>query len=376
MTQEKKKVNKKNLNENLMKKISLTLLITLLLISAINILQVSLLKSDFNALLEKSIEEQKPAQVSLTIIDPQCAQCFDINDYVEKVSNSKKTNITSTITLDLNSNQAKELIEMYGIDKFPALIVQGNIEKSSTLLNTLNSIGEKFDDTTYYLTPVNPLYVNQKGDIVGKVEAFALDKFDCEDCEKSQTYIDEIKRVGVEFSSIKTYDVDSAQGQELIKKYNLDKVPNIVFSSELGMYPQFENGWEQAGSIEEDGSYVLRNLRLPYYSISDDRMVGALDFTYVYDSSCKNCFDVQKTFDAVFAQFGISASKKNIVDISKNTSLVEKYNLNKVPALIINGDTNYYPIFDNWEEVGTLESDSSYIFRNVDLLDLEYKNLN
>lgn len=375
---EKKIIKKSNTNNNLVKKISITLLITLIIISIINVMQVTSFSTSFNNLIDRSIEEQKPAQISLTIINPNCSDCFNVNEFVDKISSSRKTNITSTTKLSLENSQAQKLIQEYNIEKFPAVIVKGNVNKSSSLLNTLSSIGaNKVNSTTFYAQAQKPLYTNKNGEIIGWVSIIALDNKECIVCDKSDSYISQLENIRVKISDIKSYDINSQQGEEIIKKYNINKVPNIIFSKELGLYPQFSVGWSQAGTIEEDGSYVLRNIRYPYYSLDENKLIGSLNFTYIYDSNCRDCFNATKVYDAIFSQFGVMATYKDYNDIAKDKSLIEKYNIDKVPALIIRGDTEKYEIFRNWYQLGTIEeNNSTYVFRNVDLLQLKFENLN
>ncbi len=46
----------------------------------------------------------------------------------------------------------------------------------------------------------------------------------------------------------------------MIAKYSVEKVPTVILGGDLEIYEGFDAVWEQVGTIEEDGSYVFREL--------------------------------------------------------------------------------------------------------------------
>ena len=54
-------------------------------------------------------------------------------------------------------------------------------------------------------------------------------------------------------------DLSSDKGKELVQKYSIEKVPTVILSDEVRVYPS-STGLGQFFSLEKDGSYVFRQL--------------------------------------------------------------------------------------------------------------------
>ena len=67
---------------------------------------------------------------------------------------------------------------------------------------------------------------------------------------------------GVYTAEETTVDISSEQGQALREKYNITKVPTMIASEELQYYKTINEIWEKVGTIEDDGTYVFRDLDL------------------------------------------------------------------------------------------------------------------
>ena len=74
-------------------------------------------------------------------------------------------------------------------------------------------------------------------------------------------------------------DISSAEGKALVEKYAIKKVPTVVISGDLREYEGFDTVWGQVGSIEEDGTYVFRQLEvlsqnIVYKDLTTGEVVG------------------------------------------------------------------------------------------------------
>jgi hypothetical protein len=71
-------------------------------------------------------------------------------------------------------------------------------------------------------------------------------------------------------------DADSPQGAALVAQYNITALPTILLDDEAGAYPNLELGWSIMGTVEEDGTYVLRELErmgVVYYDVARKKLM-------------------------------------------------------------------------------------------------------
>ncbi|MDO8740740.1 MAG: hypothetical protein Q7J54_04195 [Candidatus Woesearchaeota archaeon] len=202
----------------------------------------------------------------------------------------------------------------------------------------------------------------------------------CESCSDLTGLVPALKNIGVVFGNEKTFDASSAEGKQLIDRYKILKLPAFIFSKEISQYEEVTSAWSQMGSVEKDGSYVLRLINPPYFDIAASKVTGFVDITYLTDNSCKACYNVtvHKIILSNPQSFGMAISAERYVDISSETGkeLVRKYNITLVPTAIISKDAALYPSLTVvWPQVGSVESDGSYIFRDLSVLKVVYKNI-
>ena len=232
---------------------------------------------------------------------------------------------------------------------------------------------------------VNLFYINNlsKGSpSTSKVEMIHLFDTNCTDCVDLKPFFEQFSQLGINLET-KNVDISSSQGKKLITKYKIEAVPTIIFSKEISTNAQIAQVWEQVGTIEEDGSYVMRELTPPYKELDTGNVRGLVNVTYLSDTNCKECYDVMFHKD-ILTQMGIKITSEKTIDYfemmassddSKN--LIEKYNITKIPTVIISKEAEVYAsVKKAWELVGTQEEDGVFIFRSIELLgDKVYHNL-
>jgi len=79
------------------------------------------------------------------------------------------------------------------------------------------------------------------------------------------------------------------------------------------------------------------------------------------------CYNI-KIHKSILAGFGIAIDKENEININsiEGKQLIGKYNIKNVPTIVLTGDLEVYENFDNvWKQVGTVETDGAYIFREI-----------
>ncbi|MBI2128887.1 hypothetical protein HYU07_01475 [Candidatus Woesearchaeota archaeon] len=222
---------------------------------------------------------------------------------------------------------------------------------------------------------INSQIVVKKG-----ISSIYLKASSCDSCSDLTGLVPALKNLGIFFESEKTIDASSAEGKQLIEKYKILKLPALVFSKEASQYKEITGVWSDIGSVEKDGSYVLRLINPPYFDVAKSKAEGFVELTYLTDSSCKTCYNVtiHKLILSNPQNFGMAISAERYADISSETGkeLIRKYNITFVPTVILSKDAGLYPsLAVVWPQVGSVEGDGSYIFRDLSVLKVVYKNI-
>lgn len=311
----------------------------------------------------KELEEQnRPAKIQITLItNPSCTDCVNLNDIVSELK--FKYNITEEISLDYSDGKAKNMINNYQIKKIPTVVVQGELEKAGTI-DGFESVGS----VLVYSGTIPPYTDAITGDILGKVSVVLITNPFCTDCVNLTAGIEEIKTMASVISE-QTYSSSSSMGSELISRYNIKKLPSIIMSKDIKAY-EFANLLEGVGTYEADGSFVLRNVSPPYFDVSQNKIIGLVSMTYITDKSCSNCYNVSEHKEIV-KSMGMKIVSESTYDISDNDgiNLRSKYNITQVPTVILSSEAGEYPSFKQiWPDVGTQESDGSYILRKASVM--------
>ena len=360
--------------------VPMVLAILLLLVLAFNTLMMSQLSDSLKSKIASTTEAKRPAKLLLIGIDVEgCTGCYDINAVISKLE-ALNVNITTEDIFDWKSPQVSELIQKYNIQKVPTLLVFGEINKSSAITGFWSGYGVTVQDALV-LTKQSPLYYDvATGKEIGRVNAIYLNSTKCPDCADQSGWIDTLRQNDIILGDIKYVDADTPEGFDLADKYNISFAPTFIFSSDLGAYDIIKQNWAGVGSVEEDGSYVLRSNAVPYYDLKTSKIRGLVTLAYITDKSCTTCYNVSihKTIFGNPLGFAMKIVNESSHDISDaaGKALIDKYKITNVPTVIMKGDPAAYArLTAVWPQVGTVESDGSYVFRNVGLLGVVYMNL-
>jgi hypothetical protein len=184
---------------------------------------------------------------------------------------------------------------------------------------------------------------------------------------KQQVAIKEVKKVGI----------TSTEGKALVKKYNISVVPTLIFDSEASLYPTISGVWKNVGTVEKDGSLVMRMVNPPFYSIPEERMKGLVTLTTITDKSCTECYNASIN-KLILQQMGVQLEKEKTLDVlmPEAQGLITKYKITKVPTIVVTGDvSSYASLVKAWKDVGSVESNGAYVLRKVELFEQPYKDL-
>jgi hypothetical protein len=317
------------------------------------------------------------AELNLLIIGADCAECYDIGPAIQILQADYTIKEIENITME----NADEYITKYGLTRLPAIIFTGDIGALD-----LPELEEKDGAKIFTKIPAPYYDVNKKG-IVGYVTITRLVDTTCADCFNISLIEGQMTAAGIIVKSAETLDANSEKGKQLIEKYNIENVPTLLFNDELLAYEQIKQIWKDFGSEEEDGTLVLRTLNPPYKNIKTGKIEGAVTMTYLVDKTCADCFETSTYNTLLKDSFSLYVKEEKTIDASttEGKNLIKKYNITMVPTVILSSDAAAYPTLPAaWKQVGTTESDGTYVFRELTQLEsylsslgkqLVYKNV-
>ncbi len=319
----------------------------------------------YNTINDKTAAEKdaaKPASLQLMAInDNSCSDCFSTKSIIAGIKGDN-VNITQEKNLNYSSEEAKTLIESYGITKVPAVIITGEISKV-----TLQGFEKQNDGLV--LQQISPPYrdLNTQS-IIGRISLTILNVSSCPKCPDMTIVVSQMKQAGISIFSEKNVDIKTAEGSELVKKYNITKAPTILLSNDAGQYSVISTAWQTIGTVENDGTFVMRETSPPYYDVASKEIRGLASVILLNDSTCKECYNVTDHLSILKLGFGIDPETTKTADISSSEgkTLIKKYNITAVPTIIIYNVDAYESLKPSWAVVGSIEKDGAYIFRNFD----------
>lgn len=247
-----------------MKKIKLNELLLMLggAILLLNFVAMLIFTLTVNGKLNDAIELASPQTGSLTLINADdCEKCRDL-EAVKKDLISQNIEFSEEITLQASDEEAKKLIAQYKITKLPALIFSSEKKLKAPLKEALK---EKEIPTTekgfVWEQKIPPYFDMENTKTTGLINVIFLTDKSCADCYNVvEVQKPILNSFGVAMNNEKIVDISEVEGKNLKSKYNITKVPTIILSPEAADYTGLTNVWPQAGTIENDGSYVFRNM--------------------------------------------------------------------------------------------------------------------
>lgn len=198
-----------------------------------------------------------------------------------------------------------------------------------------------------------------------ELEIVVLKDSKCQDCFDVQPLVDAIKKENTKINSEKTVEVESAEGAELVSKFNIAKVPTLIVTGEVQKDPNLKALWERMGEVKDNNTFILRQVGAPYVLASSGEVKGRIKVIMLTDKSCSECYQVTN-HEVILRQFGLSLNDKETIDrdSADGQGLVSKYQIKFLPTLILIGEVGAYPTLKAvWPQVGTVEKDGTYVFR-------------
>lgn len=183
------------------------------------------------------------------------------------------------------------------------------------------------------------------------IEIVRIEVQNCEDCFDVGLFAERVKLIeNTKTKNEKSLNYDSKEAQELIKRYNVQKVPALfIFSSRIDKIKIPENVFRFAKDV------AIFDRPAPYLELSSGKIKGFVKLTEIYDPGCKDC----ATFSSLEEQLkevGIKIEKYEKISATKE--LIDEKNLTILPTLYISkGIEEYWWFFSQIENSLSLNED-------------------
>jgi hypothetical protein len=314
---------------------------------------------------------QKKLLVEVIEINGECEECLNVRSAVESMLEENENVEIKSKNLDYDTKEAQLLIERYDIEKVPAIIV---VSKDIDELN-LDKESFSFEENSAVFDKSVPYIDINSGEVKGFVKLIEIQDSSCEDCMPLSQLKTQLEKWGIKIIDYEFVDSNSEKGKKLINDNNLDFLPSLLVSKDIEEYwwafSQIESSF-----TEKDDYYVFKNPISPYKEISTGKVKGIVSLTYLTDKSCEDCFNVSE-LKVSFMKLGIFIDNEKYVDVSSSEGkqLIEKYDIDAVPTVILSKEiSDYKSIKEVWEQLGTFEEDG-FVLRKLDKLNVNYQKI-
>ena len=353
-----------------------TVLVLAVILSIVNVFYLTERFGDVEEAKVLAEELMRPADLQIIrLVSADCMDCYDVGKEVAKIQNIN-VKVTEERTVSADSAEGQHFIQLYTLQNLPALIVTGEINKTEQLVSFFQKNGAVYGLTAVYTTLMPPYFQLMTHETKGRVSLIHVVDSACANCQ-DLSYLDAaLKQAGVAIVDVEKVEYDSAEGKELIQQYDLTNVPSLLVSKDIDVYASIKAQFTQAGYEMKEGYYVVPASAPPYRDLSSNKVVGMVTLIMLKDDTCTTCFDVSVN-KGILTKFGMHLESTETYEAATTSAqaLIKKYGLEKLPAILVSPDAQYYPAFMNaWKQVGTEEDDGWYVMRSPDVLGT-YKNL-
>lgn len=165
--------------------------------------------------------------------------------------------------------------------------------------------------------------------------------------------------------STETLLATDAKAAELISKYSIKKLPVLIVSGDTDKITGLHEKWVSLnyGSVESDGTLVVRSQLPIFFDWDKKALVGAVKMIALNDASCKQC--APHVPKENFQVLNIKIVEEKDVDISseEGAMLLQKYNITKVPTVILSSDVKAYKQYSSLRDLVSEQEDGSVVLK-------------
>jgi glutaredoxin len=203
-------------------------------------------------------------RVEITFIaDATCKQCFNISEFGDQLKQVGVSISTQTM-MDVSDNQAKLLLQKYGITKVPAMLLSSDALLYDAVKQAWPQVGSQAIDGTLVLRTVSPPYKDlATKQVRGLITITYLTDSSCPDCYNVTLHKLVLQQsFGANVGDEKYVDVTTSAGKALAQKYNISLVPTVLLDKEAEAYAPLVQAWPQIGTRHADGVFTFDKVNL------------------------------------------------------------------------------------------------------------------
>lgn len=194
-------------------------------------------------------------------IEPDdCPRCSQGGSFIASLQGLPANMVFSETTIYHESDpEAAALIEQHNITRLPALLLSEGVE-AYPIYPDLSVLGDA-SDGWFVLRDTPPPFLDlQDNTTKGLVKSIYLMDQSCTECFDIRSFASYLSQsAGLVVEQETYFDVRTESGEDLAKKYNVTRIPTLLFSPDANYYPGFKEFWvSQGNTVEEDGWYVFR----------------------------------------------------------------------------------------------------------------------
>jgi hypothetical protein len=311
--------------------------------------------------IPKNFGGSSSLKIDIIEISADCADCVDLSTVSASFSDIG-VEIDDHDVYAYDSSKGQEMIEKYGIEKVPTMIV---VSKKVSELGLEGAFDVK---ENYAVFDMNAPYIElASGKLRGVVDMIEISP-QCDECLSLMPLKAQFESMGVIVGSYEVVGAKSVRGSNLIEGLGLDFAPALLISKNLEEY-----GWIISSigeALEDRGDYYLfKSAVPPYKDLKTGQVKGLVDITLVDDAGCEECFDVDELKQA-FLAMGVNLDNEKSLDISSSEGkkFARRYNITAVPTVVLSKEILDYPqMREVLGQVGTFdEDDQSFVFRSLE----------
>lgn len=197
----------------------------------------------------------------------------------------------------------------------------------------------------------------------------------CRDLESLKTLIAK-QNVTIDVDEILIADTPAAQ--KLITKFAIQKLPALILQSKSALRQPLKTALQSSSREISEAELLWEQMTPPYFDLVEQKTVGLVTITFLTDESCTDCYDVAAIQKPILTRFGVASTAEKTIDRKEaaGQELIQKYAITKVPTVLLSSEAAAYEQLKTiWQDVGSVETDGTFIFREPDLLPAIYRDL-
>ncbi len=159
--------------------------------------------------------------------------------------------------------------------------------------------------------------------------------------------------------SVTAQTVFADQAKDAITTYQLNKLPAAIISGEISSLTDLN-------LRKASNALVYEPAAPPFVNVTTGILVGTVSIIALEDSACLQCSPAKAILEQL-TNIGILLKNTSIdVGTPQGSELIVKYNISKVPTIIMSSDALLYPAISQvWKDAGSIESDGMLVLRSV-----------